>query len=437
MLEMNEEPSQPIAEGHEGLPAGTVSSAPDPVAEAPGTSFSSDPAAGGWWTPAPPAAPASPPPGVPHLWRWLAVSFLIAAIAAGGTGIGVGWGLAKSFRPQTANRSPIQAVTPIAGSSAGQGTRAAVAAKVDPAIVDINTVTGSGQAAGTGMILSSTGEVLTNNHVVDTSTSIEVTIAGRPGTYQATVVGADPAADVALIQIQGVSGLPTVTLASSSSLKVGDTVVALGNALGAGGAPSVTEGTVTALDQSITASEGGSKSEQLVGMIQSDVTISPGDSGGALVNTAGQVVGMITAGEAQGFRSTTSTTAYAVPSDKALGVVNQIRAGDTSSDIIFGNRPLSFIGVRVRDLDQAIAANLGLSISAGALVIGVQPDSPADRAGIAQDAVITKVGDVAVTSSSSLGPALHVHKPGDHVAITWIDQAGSHTVTITLSGVNA
>ena len=371
---------------------------------------------------------------------------MVAAIAATGSGIGVGWGLARALRTPTAVASPvipspvaqepIQTQPPIqpVAPSTGNLNAQAIAAKVDPAIVDINTTTGLGSAAGTGMILTSNGEVLTNNHVVDQSTSISVTIAGRPGSFSATVIGVDPSADVALIQIQGVSGLPTVSLASSSSVKVGDLVVAIGNALGAGGAPSVTQGTITALDQSITASEGGGVSEQLSGMIQADATIQPGDSGGALVNSAGQVVGMITAGEAQGFRSQVSTIDYAVPSDEVLRVVNLIRSGQASSEIVRTQR--SYLGVQVRTLDPAQASQLGLSVSAGALVAAVAPGTPAERAGITQGSVITAVGSTPVTDSASLGPALHAYAPGARVSITYVDQGGTHTITVTLSGEN-
>jgi S1-C subfamily serine protease len=270
--------------------------------------------------------------------------------------------------------------------------------------------------------------------VVDQSTSIKVNIAGHSGTYTAHVVGVDPSVDVALIQIEGVSGLPTVTLASSSSLKVGDSVVALGNALGLGGAPAVSSGTVTALNQSITASEGGAKSEQLTGMIQSDAPISPGDSGGALVNSAGQVVGMVTAGDVQGFQSQTSTVNYAVPADTALTIVNTIRSGETSSDIIYGQ--VGYMGVSVRDLTPSLATRLGLSVSSGALVVSVVPGTPAESAGIGPDSVITKLGGDSVTSSASLGTVIRTHRPGEKVSVTWVDQRGTHTGSITLAGVN-
>jgi S1-C subfamily serine protease len=450
--EMNRDPNEPVgpsAEGSTTEPApaaaqatplpGQASAAPEP--------WVASPPPGGWWVPPPPPAPQAPAGGVPHVWRWIVAAFVVAAIAATGSGIGVGWGLARALRTPTAvsspvvaspiaqvpiqTQAPIQPASPTTGSLDAQ----AIAAKVDPAIVDINTVTGLGTAAGTGMILTPSGEVLTNNHVVDQSTSISVTIAGRSGTYTATVIGVDPSVDVALIQIQGVSGLPTVTLASSSSLQVGDQVVAIGNALGAGGTPSVTQGAITALDQSITASEGGGQSEQLSGMIQADATIQPGDSGGALVNSAGQVIGMITAGEAQGFRSQVSTTDYAIPSDEVLRVVNLIRSGSASSEIIRTQN--SYLGVQVRTLDQAQATQLGLSVSTGALVVTVQSGSPAERAGITRGSVITSVGGTPVTDSASLGPALHAFQPGQRVSITYVDQGGTHTTTATLGAVNA
>ncbi len=402
--------------------------------------------------PAPTAPPyyAPPAPAPRPTWgRWLAAGTIAATILAGAFGVGIGLTMARYLHsssqtptasaPQSTEPSsstaPISAVTPSTNHN-GTINAQAIAAKVDPALVDINTVvqtaTSTGAASGTGMIITSSGEVLTNNHVVDQSISISVTIAGRAGSYKAHVIGVSPTADVALIQIEGVSGLPTVTFADSASVRVGDPVVALGNALGQGGTPALTQGQVTALDQTITASEGSGRSETLTGMIQSDAGISPGDSGGALVNSAGQVIGMITAGEAQGFRTTISPIGYAVNTNSALTVVNEIRAGHASADVIIG--PVGYLGVQIRDLNPALAAQIGLNITSGPVVWAVQAGSPAEQAGMTRLSVITAIGGTSVDSSQTLGKALHAYKPGANVAVSWIDQNGaSHTKTLTLT----
>jgi S1-C subfamily serine protease len=391
------------------------------------------------WAPAPP-----PPPGPASIWSRLAAYVVLIAVVAVVAGAGIGWSLARMVTsqpvaqqtaPQTSPITPVTPVTPGTGGSSNGDSTAAVAAKVSPAIVDINTTVGSNQAAGTGMIVSSDGEILTNNHVVSGSTSITVTVQGRSQSYTAHVVGVDISQDIAVIQIDGnVSGLPTVTFANSSSLEVGDQVVAIGNALGRGGAPHATSGQITALDQSITASEGPGNSETLNGMIESDAVIYPGDSGGALVNTSGQVIGMITAGEAQGFRSA-SDTGYAITSNTAVQIVNRIRAHEQAADLTYGQ--VGYLGVAVQTLDSFSAAQLGLNVSSGALVTATpQSGTPAASAGITRGSVIVEVGGQAVTSSESLGNAVRSHKPGDRVTVKWINSSGTHTATVSLAGVN-
>jgi S1-C subfamily serine protease len=350
------------------------------------------------------------------------------AAAAGG---GIGFTLARSINSHQVGQatsqpeSPITQVTPGTGSSNGSVSAEAAAARVIPAIVDINTTLGNGQAAGTGMLISPTGEILTNNHVVSGSTSITVNVQGRSQDYTAHVVGVDVSQDIAVIQIdQSVSGLPTVTFANSSSVQVGDTVFAIGNALGRGGTPPATSGHVTALDQTITASEGRQSSETLNGMIQSDALIYQGDSGGALVNTAGQVIGMITAGEAQGFRSAASDVGYAISSNTAVGVANRIRAHQQASDLTYGQ--VGYLGVSIQE-----------SATGAALVVGVLDGSPAASAGISVGSTINSVGGTTIDSADSLGTAIKSHRPGDRVSVTWTASNGArHDATVTLGGVN-
>ncbi len=386
---------------------------------------------------APPPAPAvASPPASPDFARRLTAAIVVAVILATGGGVGAGWALARLISSHYTTQAHVQTVSPIPQSTSGSTNLDinGITRKVSPAVVDINTViqtaSGSAAAAGTGLIITSSGDVLTNNHVVEGSVSIKVTIQGKSGTYAATVLGVDPTDDIAVIHINGVSGLPTVTIADSSTVKVGDTIYALGNALGLGGAPRVTQGTVTALDQTITASDNGAQAEQLTGMIQSDAEISPGDSGGALVNSAGQVIGIVTAGEAQGFRSTSTTIAFAIPSSKAVDIANRILAGQAGNGVYIG--PVGYLGVSVQTLDANSAAQLGLSVSSGAYVRGVVAGSPAEHAGITAGSVITRVNSAVVDSATALGDALHQYKPGDQVKITWIAGSATHTATVTL-----
>ena len=388
----------------------------------------------------PPDAPSAwtPPPATPpsdSVWNRVAAFLVLIAVVAAAGGAGIGWSLARvvtgnhpvaQATPSTLPESPITQVSPSPNTSNnGNAGTEAIANKVRPAIVDINTTLGNGQAAGTGMIVSSTGEILTNNHVVAGSSSISVSIAGRSRSYSAHVVGVNVSQDVAVIQIDAsISSLPTVTFADSSTLQVGDSVVAVGNALGRGGVPQATEGNVTALNQTITASEGRSSAETLSGMIQSDAPIYEGDSGGALVNTSGQVVGMITAGQAQGFRSAASDVGYSVSSNTAVREVNRIRAHEQAADLTYGQ--VGYLGVSVQD-----------ATGSGALVVGVQSGSPAASAGLTTGSVITKIGGTTVTSSDSLGTAIKSHRPGDRVSVSWTTQAGtSRSATVTLGGVN-
>jgi S1-C subfamily serine protease len=313
-----------------------------------------------------------------------------------------------------------------APSSPGTGSGAAldpatIASRVDPAIVDINvTIGGQGQGQATGMILTSSGEVLTNNHVVEGATSVSVQVNGSGPTYPATVMGVDPTADVALIQVTGVSGLPTISLGNSSSVAVGDQVVALGNALGRGGTPAVTPGMVTNLDQTITVSGNGGRDETLSGMMQVRAAIQPGDSGGPIVDSSGRVVAMTTAGSARARRS--GGVGFAVPMDAAMTIARQIQSGG-GPNILPGHRGI--LGIEVSGSAAA---------GGGATVVGMQPGSPAAGAGMTSGDVITGIDGSTVDSPDALTTYLQSHKPGDVVMVRWVDQAGrQHNARIKLA----
>ena len=243
-----------------------------------------------------------------------------------------------------------------------------IASRVDPALVDVVSTDGDQGAtsAGTGIVLSANGVVLTNNHVINGATAIKVTDIGNGKTYTATVVGYDASHDVAVIQLQNASGLTVANLGNSSTVQVGDNVTALGNAEGKGGTPSVAPGTVTALNQSITASdELSSVSEQLTGLIETNAPIQPGDSGGSLVNAYGQVIGMDTAAsssdQTQG-QSSTATQAFAIPINNALSIAKQIESGTTSATVHIG--ATAFLGVELQG-DSSSARAAARTASAG------------------------------------------------------------------------
>jgi S1-C subfamily serine protease len=323
---------------------------------------------------------------------------------------------------------------------------AAIAAQVDSAVVDITTTSADGGgAAGTGMILTSSGEVLTNNHVIEGATSIRAQVSGTGRTYTGTVVGYDVTDDVALVKLDNASGLKTVTTGNSSALKVGSPIVAIGNALGRGGTPAATSGNITALDQTITAGGPGAASETLHGLVQIDATIQSGDSGGPLVDASGRVIGMTTAALSTGrgfLGGDTSNEAYAIPINAALQIVQQIRTGKSSATIQIGAR--AFLGVSVTDANSGLPGGFGgrfggssastAPVSSGALVLGVQDGSPAQTAGLAAGDAIVSVNGTAISSSAGLTSALQTHHPGDTITLGWVDPAGnSHTASVTLS----
>jgi S1-C subfamily serine protease len=387
--------------------------------------------------------------------------------ATGGTG-STGTGSTGGFGSGTSGSTG----TGSSGSSSSAAATA-VASKVDPGLVDIDTTLSyqGEEAAGTGMVLTSSGEILTNNHVIDGATSISVTDIGNGKTYKANVVGYDRTGDIAVLQLVDASGLKTVTLGDSSTVTSGESVVAIGNAGGTGGTPSVATGSVTALDQAITASdEGGGNAEQLTDLIETNAGIEAGDSGGPMVTTSGAVVGMDTAASTGSSESsvqlggteTATTTGYAIPINQAVAVAKKIEAGTTTTAIHIGST--AFLGVEVSDASststggsafgsggesggfgsegavggygsQTTTGGTGSTgTTSGAVVAGVASGTPAAAAGLEEGDTITSINGTAVTSSDSLSQVVLGLKAGSTVKLTYVDSSGtSQTTNVTLT----
>jgi S1-C subfamily serine protease len=357
---------------------------------------------------------------------------IVIALAAGVTGAGIGLALRPSSSTttpsSTSNGNSTQSSGTGGSSSNTNGINAtAIADSIDPSVVDVvNTLAGgSGLAEGTGIIISSSGLILTNNHVIDGAQSVTVQIDGQGAQLAATVVGYDPVDDVALVKINDTSGLnlKVAPLGNSDDVTVGETVVAIGNAYGKGGTPTVVTGTVTGLDQSITASDGDS-SENLTGMIQMNADIVEGDSGGPLIDSAGKVIGMDTAGSqsSASFGGQTTTQGFAVPINTAEQVAAQIETGHSSGSINVGGGP--YLGILVEES----------STLEGAAVEQVEPNTPAATAGLQAGDVITSVNGNPITDSGDLSSALEDLHPGDTIQLGWVDASGqTHTSSVTLA----
>ena len=419
-----------------------------------------------------------PPPPRSGFGRTLA--YVAVAVLAAAAGAGAAVALNHSGTPSSSANSPLNGngngsqsnpfgnANPFPSSGSGSGNSgnsggsggtntgggslnaSALAAKVDPGIVDIDSNLKYSQATaqGTGMVISSSGLVLTNNHVIDEAVSVSATIVTSGKTYTAKVIGYDSTDDVALLQLEGASNLKTVTLSNSSKAKVGQAVLALGNAGGRGGLPSTAQGTIQALNQSIEASDSGAgTTEKLHGMIETNAPIEQGDSGGPLVNGSGQVVGMDTAANSSssGFGGySPATTGFAIPINTAISIADNINAGKASSTVHIGLA--GFMGVNVADASSPSECTSGgdgfggvggssSPVSSGALICQAYPNSPATSAGLASGDVITSVNGTTISSANGLTNETANSHAGDQFAITYVDQYGTkHSTTVTLTG---
>jgi S1-C subfamily serine protease len=393
---------------------------------------------GGYGPPGPTPGYAFPYYGLPtprlvrhtlerRTWVWVVgVTAVVAALLGGVVGAVVG---------SNSQQTEVEQFFPNRSVLAKPQNIQEVLAKVEPAVVSIDSdSSGSGgslggdfvEAAGSGMILTPDGEILTNNHVVAGATSVTVTLFGQTNALAAHVVGTDPGEDVALVQIDHASGLPTVTFGDSGQSQVGDSVLAIGNALALAGGPTVTEGIISAENRSLTAENDSGQTENLTGLIQTDAAINPGNSGGPLVNAQAQVVGMNTAvASSTSGNAPTQNIGFAITVNSVKPLLAGLRTGGTggaggsggSSPSASPAQNTAYIGVTVGDVTPQLKQQDHLATSSGALVTSVEPGSPAEAADVHVDDVIVEIDRNPIASPQALTTAIHPLKPGDHVTL--------------------
>jgi serine protease Do len=300
-----------------------------------------------------------------------------------------------------------------ATSAAQPGDPVAAANQIEPSVVRVDTVLDYQHAygTGTGIVLDPGGQVLTNYHVVQGADTINGTVGGR--SFPATLVGYDRGHDIAVLQLQGAGGLVPAPLGDSAALGRGEPVVALGNANGTGAPLTREVGSVTAFGRTVNAEDAlTGSSDQINGLIEFAAPVRAGDSGGPVVNGAGQVVGITTAASVN-YRMGPGGKGFAIPINDALGIANQIRGGARTNDIHIGPPALLGVGVRTADRDAP-----------GVVIQEVLRGGPAEAAGLLDGDVLTAVDGAPLDSATALTYALDRHYPGDVVDLTWLDRAG-------------
>ena len=368
--------------------------------------------------------PASPaPPSKPKSRRgaMLLAGLAIGAVLGGGAGAAV-TALVGDDDTTTpgVTRSDLGTSDDKGDSTSGQQASTMsnvedVAATVLPSVVSISVRTQMGEGTGTGVIISSDGEILTNNHVVEgAGPNGEVQVTFSDGTTaDAKVIGTDPTTDLAVIKAQDVSGLTPAQLGSSADVAVGEQVVAIGSPLGLEG--TVTTGIVSALNRPVQTGDQNSQESSVMDAIQTDAPINPGNSGGPLVNMAGEVIGINSAIATTGQSSGSIGLGFSIPIDQAKPIADELLKD--------GKATHARIGVGVGDPQDG---------TRGALIASVEPDSSGAEAGLQEGDVVTKIDDRIITNGTSLVAAARSHRPGDTVTLTYLRDGEEHTTELTL-----
>lgn len=396
-------------------------------------------------------------PAAPVRKRFRPIALTVGALAIAAVSAGVGGMVAMNAQPSSGPVTTIDTAAPngrnVPTANVPIGSVEQVAAKVVPSVVKLETEMGRASEEGSGIVLSADGLILTNNHVVAT---VKGGPAGRPGapgvpgppdgpggrgdqggsggnpsaamtstvtfadgsTAPFTVVGTDPASDIAVVRAQGVSGLTPISLGSSADLRVGQDVVAIGSPLGLEG--TVTTGIISALNRPVAAGGDANNQNTVLDAIQTDAAINPGNSGGALVNMSGELVGINSAiatlgGDSPDAQSGSIGLGFAIPVDQAKRIADELISTGTASH--------ASLGVQVSN-DVT---------SHGAKIVEVVKGGPAATAGLPGGVVVTKVDQRVVGSANALVAAVRSRAPGDKLTLTYIDSAGAdQTVQVTL-----
>ena len=358
--------------------------------------------------PAPPPAPgpqsAPKPADGRRRGRRLAGAALVGAVAAA-SGIGGGVVGARIERDRTPAASSTPAAVPTSGTLApsASGTSGAldvrkVLAAIEPAVVQVTAPSRTGTSVGTGFVISTSGEILTNAHVVEGATSVRVRLPGESTARTVRVVGADTTADVALLQLDGAINLTAALLGSVDDVHVGDPVVAIGYALGLRGDPTVTTGIVSATDRAL---------GDLTGLVQTDAAINPGNSGGPLVDANGKVIAINTAKlDSSGDGRGADGLGFAITIDDAVSIANRLRGGTTSGGTAAGT---AFLGVTTQDPTDGSLGTIVQSVSAG---------TGAEKAGVLAGDVIVAINGQQIAAGSDLGRAIRTAGPGATVTLS-------------------
>jgi putative serine protease PepD len=373
-------------------------------------------------------APVLPPERRPRdglRGKRLAVTVVTASLLLGGAA-GVGGAAAWTSTHDQVQSSPVLAQTgPATAQTAATGSIEKVAQGVLPSVVMIDVSGPGGVGSGSGIILSQDGKILTNNHVVALGANGgRMSVSFNDGSHApAKVLGTDPLTDTAVIQAQGVNGLTPATLGHSSSLQVGQGVVAIGSPFGLDA--TVTSGIVSALNRPVNVGQVSQGNATVYPAIQTDAAINPGNSGGPLVNLSGEVVGIDAAiqtatDQSAGGEPGSIGLGFAIPIDEVLPIVQQMIKGETPTHARLG------IGV------ENAASGAGAQITDGAKISQVNTGSVAAAAGLRSGDVITKIDDHLITSSDSLVAMVRSYRPGDTVTVTYERSGDTHTVQVTL-----